>query len=347
MITRYILKLLIMVSLIFAQNNVATTSAAFLEIGPGARSLGMGSAYVSVANDASSLYWNPAGIVNVSRPEVQSFYTPWLVETQYYYNTAVVPLGPYGNLGFSFTAITMDEMIVRTVQDPEPSDYGQKFDAGNISMGIAYAKKLTDRFSFGFQTKFIQESIWQMNAQGFAIDIGTLFITKRDLRIGMSVSNFGGKLGMEGNNTLVDIDVDENIYGNNDRIDGNLGTAKWPLPLMFRFGISREFTFASNMKCLFAVDAIHPNNNPEYLNIGLEYSAMDMVFLRVGKSHTFYELSFQEEDQNIDIGPEQGLSFGAGVEYQIPRGPMINIDYVFTDFGIFNNIEGYSISFTF
>ena len=347
MMSRYILKLLIMVSLIFAQNNVATTSAAFLEIGPGARSLGMGSAYVSVANDASSLYWNPAGIVNVSRPEVQSFYTPWLVETQYYYNTAVVPLGPYGNLGFSFTAITMDEMIVRTVQDPEPSDYGQKFDAGNISMGIAYAKKLTDRFSFGFQTKFIQESIWQMNAQGFAVDIGTLFITKRDLRIGMSVSNFGGKLGMEGNNTLVDIDVDENIYGNNDRIDGNLGTAKWPLPLMFRFGISREFTFASNMKCLFAVDAIHPNNNPEYLNIGLEYSAMDMVFLRVGKSHTFYELSFQEEDQNIDIGPEQGLSFGAGVEYQIPRGPMINIDYVFTDFGIFNNIEGYSISFTF
>ena len=347
MMSRSILKLLIMVSLIFAQNNVATTSAAFLEIGPGARSLGMGSAYVSVANDASSLYWNPAGIVNVSRPEVQSFYTPWLVETQYYYNTAVVPLGPYGNLGFSFTAITMDEMIVRTVQDPEPSDYGQKFDAGNISMGIAYAKKLTDRFSFGFQTKFIQESIWQMNAQGFAIDIGTLFITKRDLRIGMSVSNFGGKLGMEGNNTLVDIDVDENIYGNNDRIDGNLGTAKWPLPLMFRFGISREFTFASNMKCLFAVDAIHPNNNPEYLNIGLEYSAMDMVFLRVGKSHTFYQLSFQENDQNIGIGPEQGLSFGAGVKYQIPRGPMINIDYVFTDFGIFNNIEGYSISFTF
>ena len=345
--SRSILKLLIMVSLIFAQNNVATTSAAFLEIGPGARSLGMGSAYVSVANDASSLYWNPAGIVNVSRPEVQSFYTPWLVETQYYYNTAVVPLGPYGNLGFSFTAITMDEMIVRTVQDPEPSDYGQKFDAGNISMGIAYAKKLTDRFSFGFQTKFIQESIWQMNAQGFAVDIGTLFITKRDLRIGMSVSNFGGKLGMEGNNTLVDIDVDENIYGNNDRIDGNLGTAKWPLPLMFRFGISREFTFASNMKCLFAVDAIHPNNNPEYLNIGLEYSAMDMVYLRVGKSHTFYELSFQEDDQNIGIGPEQGLSFGAGVKYQIPRGPMINIDYVFTDFGIFNNIEGYSISFTF
>ena len=141
--------------------------------------------------------------------------------------------------------------------------------------------------------------------------------------------------------------MDETIYGNNDRIDGNLGTAKWPLPLLFRFGLSREFTFASNMKCLLAVDAIHPNNNPEYLNIGLEYSAMDMVFLRIGKSHTFYELSFFEEGVSSGIGPEQGLSFGAGVKYQIPRGPVINIDYVFTDFGVFNNIEGYSISFTF
>ena len=329
---------------IYCQNNVATTSAAFLEIGPGARALGMGSAYVSVANDASSLYWNPAGITSVSKPEMQTFYSPWLAETQYYYNTAVVPVGTFGTLGLSFTAVTMDEMMVRTVQDPEPSDYGEKFDAGNIAMGIAFAKKLTDRFSFGVKTKFIQESIWQMSAQGFAVDIGTLFITKKDLRIGMSISNFGGKLGMEGVNTLVDIDVDENIYGNNDRIDGSLGTSKWPLPLMFRFGLSREFTFAQNMKCLVAVDAIHPNNNPEYLNIGVEYSAMDMLFLRIGQSHTLYELKFQEGEP---MGPEQGLSFGGGIKYRIPRGPMLHIDYVLTNFGLFNNIEGYSISIQF
>ena len=57
----------------------------------------------------------------------------------------------------------------------------------------------------------------------------------------MSISNFGGKLGMEGINTLVDIDIDETIYGNNDRIDGYLDASKWPLPLIFRFGLSKEF----------------------------------------------------------------------------------------------------------
>ena len=335
------------ITVVFSQNNVATTSAAFLEIGPGARSLGMGSAFVSVADDASALYWNPAGIVYVSRPEVQTYYSPWLVETQFYYNTAVIPMGGFGNLGISFTAVTMDEMMVRTVQDPEPNKYGQKFDAGNISIGIAYAKKLTDRFSFGFQTKFIQESIWQMKAQGIAVDIGTLFITKNNLRIGMSVSNFGGKMGMEGINTLVDIDVDENIYGNNDRIDGHLDAAKWPLPLMFRFGLSREFVLNPNMKYLVAVDAIHPNNNPEYLNVGVEYSAMDMVFLRLGQSHTLYQQNFFEDGVKVHEGSEQGLSVGMGIKYQIPRGPKLRIDYVFTEFGVFNDVQGYSISVSF
>ena len=344
MMIRSSIAVCLMSAFLFGQNNVATTSAAFLEIGPGARALGMGSAYVSVADDASSLYWNPAGMVSMGRPEVQTFYSPWLVETQFYHNTAVVPLGASGTIGVSFTALTMDEMMVRTVQDPEPSDYGERFDAGNLAMGIAFAKKLTDRFSFGLKTKFIQESIWQMSAQGFAIDIGTLFITKKDLRIGMSISNFGGKLGMEGVNTLVDIDVDENIYGNNDRIDGSLGTSKWPLPLIFRFGLSREFMFTDKFKCLIAVDAIHPNNNPEYLNVGMECSAMDLLFLRIGRSHALYELKFKDGSER---GPENGLSFGGGVRYRIPRGPMLEVNYVLTNFGVFNDIQGYSISMQF
>ena len=339
----FLILIFVLFSFSHSQNNVATTSAAFLEIGAGARSIGMGSAYVSVADDASSIYWNPAGIVNVNKTEIQSFYTPWLVETNFYYNSAVIPMGVFGSLGLSFTAITMDEMMVRTVEEPEPNEYGQKFDAGNISMGIAYAKKLTDRFAFGFQTKFIQESIWQMKAQGYALDIGTIFVTKSDLNIGMSVSNFGGKLGMQGINTLVDIDIDETIYGNNDRIDGNLETSQWPLPLLFRFGLSKTFVLSPIMQCLIAVDAIHPNNNPEYLNIGFEYSLMDMISFRLGKSHSFYDLDSSSKTQ----GPQHGLSFGTGIKYKIPRGPLLHIDYVFSEFGVFDNVQGYSLSLNF
>ena len=44
---------------------------------------------------------------------------------------------------------------------------------------------------------------------------------------------------------------------------------------------------------------------------------------------------------------EQGLSFGFGLNYQIPRGPKIRVDYVRTDFGVFNSISGLSLNFSF
>ena len=54
----------------------------------------------------------------------------------------MVPLGSF-ETGASFTALTMDEMMVRTVQDPEPNEYGERFDAGNLAIGLAFMEKLT------------------------------------------------------------------------------------------------------------------------------------------------------------------------------------------------------------
>ena len=139
--------------ILLAQTNVATTAASFLEIGAGARSLALGGAFVSLANDVSALYWNPAGIVNISRPSVQFFHSPWLVDTEYFFSGMVIPMGSLGVLGLTYTAVVMDEMMVRTVQSPEGT--GEKFDASSLAMGVAYSKRLTDRFSFGIQFKFV------------------------------------------------------------------------------------------------------------------------------------------------------------------------------------------------
>jgi hypothetical protein len=320
--------------ILLAQTNVATTAASFLEIGAGAKSLSMGGAYVSVANDVSALYWNPSGIVNVEHPSVHIYHSPWLVKTSFYHGGAVVPMGQAGVLGVSYTTVTMDEMDVRTVTYPDGT--GEKFNVSNLAMGIAYAKKLTDRFSFGFQTKFVQEKIWKMRAKGLAVDIGTLFLTASGMRIGMSISNFGGKMGMGGINTAVDYDVDETIYGNNDKIDAHLDAAEWPLPLIFRFGVSRDFALPGKQRITVAADGVHPNNNVETVNMGLEYGFSEILFLRLGRSHLFME----DAQQN-------GLSYGLGLNYKIPRGPQLRVDYVLQPFGVFNNNTGYSIYVTF
>jgi len=324
---------IIVASTMFSQTNVATTAASFLEIGSGAKSLSMGGAFVSIANDVSALYWNPAGIINIDRPSVQFYHSPWLVETEYYYGGIVVPLSPADAIGFSYTSVGMDEMMVRTVEMPEGT--GEKFDASNLAMGIAYSRKLTDQFSFGVQYKYVQEKIWQMKASSTSFDIGTLFRTTGGMRIGMSISNFGDKMAMDGINTAIDHDVDETIYGNNDKIDGHMDAAKWPMPLLFRFGISKDYTFANIHRITLSGDANHPNNNVEYINAGAEYSYNDLISLRIGQSDIFMK------------DAEQGLCYGAGINYRIPRGPRVRFDYVIRSFGVFKTISGFSIDMTF
>ena len=71
-------------------------------------------------------------------------------------------------------------------------------------------------------------------------------------------------------------------------VDGNLSTSKWPLPLIFRFGLSQKIIFSEKINLLIAADAIHPNNNPEYVNLGLECNLFNTLFIRAGQSHTLF-----------------------------------------------------------
>jgi len=315
-------------------SNVATTAASFLDIGIGARSLSMGGAFVAIADDPTALYWNPAGIVKIERPMAHFYHSPWIADVQFNHSAVVVPLDRSSSFGFFITSVTMEEMQVRTVKSPQGT--GEYFSVSNVALAGSYARRLTDRFSFGVNMKFIQEKIWHMNAGGLAVDLGTLFVTKNSgLRIGMSVSNFGGKISMDGYDTEVDYDIDETMYGNNDKIDASLNSMDWPLPLVFRAGVSKDIIQSEKSKLTVAADAIHPNNNVEYLNLGFEYIFQNMISIRGGQA--FYGM-----DQS-----KEGFTFGVGLNYQIPRGPKINLDYVYRNIGVFDNIPGYSLNIIF
>ena len=331
---------LLLSTLLVGQSNVGTTAASFLDIGIGARSLAMGGAFTAVANDATALYWNPAGITNILQPTAHFYYAPWFVDIDFTHGAAVVPLGRMGTLGLSITSVTMGEMKVRTLQVPEGT--GELFEVSNLALATTYARKLTDRFSFGLNIKLVQEKIWHMNANVIAADVGCLFVTKnKGIRIGMSISNFGSKMKLEGYDTERDFDIDETIFGNNDKIDSHLDTQGWPLPLVFRAGISKDVINDKIHKLTLAGDAIHPNNNYEYLNLGLEYTFMSIGSIRAGQSYIFLDEQATSEELNNQF------TFGAGLNYKIPRGPQIQLDYVLRDFGILHTVGGYSLNISF
>jgi len=209
-----LLCLLLSVTLVFAGNdNTGTSAANFLKIGVSPRALALGGAFVANANDFSSLYWNPAGIARVKSLEVGVSYTDWILDIQHSFVGVVYPLGSVGTIGVSFNSLSMDEMERTT--PGEPHGTGAYFSAGDLALGIAYARQLTDRFMVGVKFKYIHESISFSTASTMAIDAGTQFITGfHGMRIGMSISNFGGKMTMRGTDQMTKADIDEVIEGN-------------------------------------------------------------------------------------------------------------------------------------
>ena len=132
-----------------------TTAAVFLEIPVGARAMGMGGAFVGTANDVTSLYWNTAGIARLPRNEALFAHNEWLADTKFDYAALAVPLEDFGTLGLSFTSLSMDDMLVRTVEKPDGT--GERFSAGSFAVGLHYARNLSEKFSIGFTAKYISE----------------------------------------------------------------------------------------------------------------------------------------------------------------------------------------------
>src|SRR3990172_6927649 len=224
----------------YSQNvsKTGTTAASFLEIGVGAAANGMGGAFVGLANDASTLYWNVARIAALNQYEAILVHTDWIADTKFDYAGLIIPLGDFGKLGLSFTSLSMDDMKVRTVEKPEGT--GENFSAGDISVAISFARSLTERFSVGITAKYIKQSIWHMSSSAFAVDAGTLF--KTDLLGGMTIgavmSNFGTPMRLEGRDARYFIRVDETKQGSNENIPVNIELDSWDLPLYFQIGVS-------------------------------------------------------------------------------------------------------------
>jgi long-subunit fatty acid transport protein len=284
-----------------------TTAAPFLEFAVGSRAVGMGKAFTAIANDATAMYWNVAGLEQLPSNEVSFSYMNWIADMDFIYAGLVIKAGSAGTFGLSVTSLSTPEMLVRTVDQPE--GLGWRFDAADMAFGLSYAKHLTDRFTFGGSFKYIQRRIWHMEATAIAADFGILYsLPWQGMKIGMSITNFGSKLQMQGVDAVVPTDIDPTMAGNNGTVLAQLRTKEWALPLTFRFGLGYEAISSPDHKVTVATDYLHPNNNEESANVGMEYEFRETLSLRAGYQSLFMQDS--EEGLTIGVGLKQsGISF--------------------------------------
>ncbi len=295
-----------------------TSSAQFLKIGVGARATAMGEAFVAIADDASALYWNPAGAATLTGTQMHFSHTRWPAEIEYEFVGVVQQMGSWGTLGLSFASLHMDDMEVTT--EYRPHGTGEYFSFGDFLGAVTYARQLTDRFSFGINLKYIQEDLAELTTRGMVVDMGTLYRTGfRSLRIAANLSNFGTNLRPDGTYPGYD---ERGVWGER-RYEA------FAPPTVFRLGTAMEIMDRDDhrLTCCFAMN--HPVDNAENASLGLEYRLWNTFSARLG-----YKFNYNEERYTL----------GAG--WQVPVwASWMRIDYAYTDFGLLDAAHRFSFEF--
>ncbi len=250
---------------------VGTFGGQFLKIGVSPRATGMGSAFTAVADDASAVFYNPGGLVNVLGNEVSLNHVSWAADTKL--SSAIVAFNPRsipGTFALSVRSFWMDPQLVRTAYNPEGT--GQTFDSGSTTFGLSYARFFTDKFSAGFTLNYLHMGLAESAVNTGAFDFGIMYrIGIKDLKLGMAIQNLGGNFVFDERESK--------------------------LPMTFKVGISFNAFRNERQRLGVALEFAHPSDNVEHANAGLEYALNNMFFVRGG-----YHINYDTDGASFGLG---------------------------------------------
>ncbi len=288
----------------------------FLKINGDARIAGMGGAYVAASKgDAASAFGNPASLSDVKNIDISLSHVNWIADIKYQTIAIAKNFEDIGVFGINLAYLDYGD-IIETINSPiEGEDRtsqvvtGSTFSASDMAIGISYSKQVTDKLSIGGNVKYIKESIAELSMDNWAFDFGTVYYTGfRSLRVAMTARNFG---------------PDVHLTGYTEEYQAEAMDVR--MPIDFRIGIAMDFfdyEGSSNLLTL-SLEGDHPNDGPEKVNFGAEYSFQNILFVRGG-----YKFNYDEE----------GLVLGIGLKYEI-SGYSGRFNYAYVDFGNLNKVH--------
>lgn len=328
---------------------VATRGANFLEIPVGARASALGGSGSALIRGVESMAWNVAGMAEIESFAVGWSYSELFAEADITHQFAgvVLPITSGSAIGASVIILNSGDITRTTESFPEGGDptFGDLFDWSSFAGSFGYAQAITDRLSVGGALKFVSEGIQEAKANWVGADIGALFRTGLfGVTIGATVQNIGGEARFSGSGIERTLAAGQDAFDTGDNVSIQFDTRELLLPTMFRFSAVFDVTgtpdawlpevnLDHNVKAIadFA-DGIDTALEP---GLGFEYSYKDFVFGRVGKR-------WVNEDRADFREFSDGLAFGGGIKLPV-LGRYLALDYAYTDMGILEDIQTFSI----
>ncbi|MEW6620198.1 MAG: PorV/PorQ family protein [bacterium] len=294
--------------LIILPVGVFGAGAAFLKMDVGARPQALGGAYTALADDVTSIYWNPAGLARINQPEFNFMHNEWFEGINYEFVGVAYPVEDL-TFATSVTYLYMDEIkeILRDTQGYGNGRYwetGKLFTAENMALSLAFAQAIEENLFMGVNFKYIYETIEDTSASGFAVDLGILTKPSNKLGLGFVICNVGPKMKF-----IKD---------------------EFALPLTYRAGIS--YQLGRNFNISFDIKKI----KDEKIDFcaGIESWFGEWLALRFsGKTNS-----------DNKLGKFKGLSTGMSAGCGFKLGNSVLVDYAYAPYGDLGDTHKLSIS---
>jgi hypothetical protein len=244
-----------------AAGEPGTSGFIFLRLGNGARASGMGEAFTAVSDDATSIYWNPAGMANVDGVELNVTHSEWLVDIRFE-QVSVVNEMLGGAVGLSFTGLYYGEMD-RYGTSPSLTPDGT-FAPYDLAVSAGYAMDVLPNIAVGGAVKVIYEKIDFESATSWAVDLGVLHRSMIEgLTLAASILNLGPEAKF----------IEEEFYP----------------PFQLRGGAA--YTYSSRKvrgSLVLAAEAVFPNDSDAKVHFGAEYTYERYLSVRLGYKANYY-----------------------------------------------------------
>ena len=329
------LLLALFTSCLASSQAVRKYSNEFMNIGVDAAALGMSNAVVAVTNDVNSVYWNPAGLLNLKNQSIGLMHASYFANiAQYDYAAYATPIDDQSAWGVSLIRFGVDDILNTTqlIDSQGNIDYNRisYFSTADYGFTFSYARKVPLKgWQYGVNAKIIRRIIGDFaNSWGFGFDAGLQF-KQNNWKFGLM---------------LRDISTTYNVWSINEKefekIKGAVSGQNQELPESTeitlpkaQLGMSRKFEFHNETSLLAALnfnmsfaktnDLIATNGLSIDPALGFEFGYSNLVFVRAGVGN-FQNIQQLDGTQNVGFQPNIGLGF----QY---RG--IQIDYALTDIG--------------
>lgn len=323
-------------------SRVGTRGANFLEIGLGARAMGMAGAYASMAEGMSALYWNLAGTADAQNVaggvNFSNLYGPNGLD--FLWGGAVMPLGA-GVIGIQVGQMTSGDMTRTSYEFPDGGDptFGRSFEFTGTTTTLSYARRLTDRLNVGLGFKYASEGIPGATATYFGGDFGVKFRTGLyGSTIGAALANVGSSGQYKG--TLVHANTFDTFTLGVVPVEYSMG--EFEMPTVFRFSVMTDImgspealatqrtdlgSFRTVLEFSSAIDT-----DLQYV-LGGEYGFRQMLFLRAGR-RWLNEGWDKTDGSNLNRSEywKRGLAFGGGLRLPF-AGRHVQFDYAWNGAG--------------